>query len=151
MFQPGIHDDGPTRAGSQLMILQQGRIINFAANARLNDDYRNERVHVIGQYMAIEIKSLTYEATLDIDTYLLSGENVNGSLALPGWQPDGTNNINSAGYYDFSIMDIEKNKVLETAHRFKLNTNNREIPNQALVTRATNWMGTVVIPGMFVS
>jgi hypothetical protein len=147
----GIHDDGPVRAGSQLMIVQDNKLVNYAANARLNDDYRNERVHVIGQYMAIEIKSVSYEATLDIDTFMLQGESVTGSLLLPGWQPDGTNNINAGGYFDFAFIDIASKKVIDTAVRFKLNTHNREMPNQALSTRSTSWMGTVIIPGQFSS
>lgn len=148
MFVQGNHDDGPIRAGSQVLVIQDGRLINFAESMKLSKDYALESANVIGQYGPVDIKSTNSVSKMNLSSFLLHGEEVDGSLSLPGWQPDGSCNINLGGYCDFALMDIDRLEVLETAVRFKLSTNDIDVPSRGLIKRDTSWEGFRILPGV---
>ena len=65
-----------------------------------------------------------------------------------GWRPDGSTNINSAGYYAFTSIDIHTLTVLFTALGCKPDGRDLNIAVGALNTLSTRWMSKAILPGL---
>ena len=70
---------------------------------------------------------------------------------MPGWQPDGNNNINSAGLYTFTALDVHTLTVLFTILGAKYGGGNLTLAVGSLMRRQTRWRARMLIPGLSVS
>jgi hypothetical protein len=149
-FYNGSTPEGnaPVGAGIDSIIMQDNRILAFTSEFSIDEDFRLESIQTLGFYGARDFKSLSYNANININTYLLLGEDVQGALSIPGWRPDGTSNINSSGYYAFTAIDIHTLTVLLTALGCKPGGRNVNIAVGALNTLGTRWQSKAVLPGL---
>lgn len=143
-----VHPEGPVGAGIDSLVVQDGKIVTFASGLRFSEDFELQGVRTLGFYGDRFFKSMGYNANFNVDTFVLRGENIDGALQTPGWQWDGSNNINKAGYFDFVIMDLHSLEVLFTLIACKFGTQDVDFPNQGLNTKTTTWRTTRVLPGL---
>lgn len=143
--------EGPVGAGIDSIIIQDGQVVSFASGVRMNEDHEIEGIRTIGYHGDRDFKSMGYTASFDVDTYVLRGENVAGALALPGYLPDGTYNLNKVGYFDFVVADVHTLNVLFTMLACKLSTSSVDFPARGLNTRSTTWRTRSIVPGVFTS
>lgn len=142
------NSEGPVGAGLDSIIVQDGRIVQFASGLNYSEDWEIEGVRTLGFFGDRYFKSMGYTARATIDSYLLRGQNISGALATPGWQPDGTNNINTAGLFDFAVLDLYTFEVITTLLGVKLASIDTQFPSRGLNTKSTQWRVMRVIPGL---
>ena len=140
--------EGPIMAGLDALALQDGRQVDYASEITADADHMIDPITTLGHHGPRDHKSMGYDATLSINTFLLLGENVNGALFLPGWQADGSYNLNTAGSFDFTITNVYTGVVLKTALKCKLATESLAVPNRGLLTNATTWKSARILPGI---
>lgn len=147
-FGQANNTEGPVGAGLNAFIIQDGRLLDWVAGLTADQDFELEGIRTCGQYGDRFFKSLGYTASFQTETFVLRGADVPGAIYQPGWQPDGTYNSNTAGEFDFAVVDTELNTVLLTMLRSKLGTSNIAFPARGLNTNSLNWRCTRVIPGL---
>lgn len=140
--------EGVVGAGLDSIIVQDGKIVSYASNVSFDEDWELEGIRTLGYFGDRYFKSMGYTARVNVDTYVLRGANIPGAVATPGWQADGTNNINTAGLFDFVILDLHSLEVLFTLLGVKLATTNVQFPARGLNTKATTWRAMRILPGL---
>lgn len=143
--------EGPVGAGLDAILTQDGSIVTFASGVNFDIDWELEGIRTLGFHGDRFFKSMGYTANVSVETYTLRGANVEGALATPGWQNDGSNNINTAGAFDFVISDLDTLTVLYTLISTKLGSESNQFPARGLNTKTTNWRCARVLPGLSVS
>lgn len=89
-----------------------------------------------------------YTANATIETYVIREKDVAGALKTPGWQDDGTFNLNTAGEFDFVIADVTSLEVLFTLLGVKLSNESVQFPARGLNTKSTSWRVSRILPGL---
>lgn len=140
--------EGPVGAGLDAILTQDGKVIQFASGVNFDTDWEIEGIRTLGFHGDRFFKSMGYTANATIETYALRGKNVQGALGTPGWQTDGTNNINTAGEFDFVIADVNTLEVLFTMLSSKLGSESVQFPARGLNTKTTNWRISRIVPGI---
>lgn len=140
--------EGAIGAGLDSILIQDGKIVAFASGVNFDADHEIEGVRTLGFHGDRFFKSMGYTASITIDTYVIRRANEPGALATPGWQSDGSYNMNTAGEFDFVIADVHSLAVLFTALRCKLSTESAQFPARGLNTRSTSWRSSRIIPGV---
>jgi hypothetical protein len=95
--------------------------------------------------------SLGYDCNFTLGTFLLRGADVSGNLSIPGWLPDGNNNINSSGLYTFTGLDVHTLTVLFTILGAKYGGGDITVAQGALMNRQTRWRAKSLLPGLNMS
>lgn len=141
----------PVGAGIDSVIMQDNRILAYTTEMSISEDNSLQGIETLGFYGNRDFKSLSYITNITLGTFLLLGEDISGALSVPGWQPDGTNNINNSGFYTFTGLDIHTLTVLFTVLGCKMGGRDINIAVGALNTASTRWMGKMLLPGLQVS
>ncbi len=113
-FRTAGEPQGAVGSGIDCFVMQDNTIMAYSTDLNVSEDYMIDGVQSLGYYGFRELLSMGYNCQLTMGTFLLRGANVAGNVSLPGWQPDGNNNINSAGLYTFTGLDIHTLIVLFT-------------------------------------
>ena len=140
--------EGPVGAGLDSILIQDGRVVTYAAEANIDEDFELEGIRTLGYHGDRFFKSMGYTASIRIGTYLLRGANNPGALLTPGWQANGTFNLNNAGEFDFVLADVDTLVVLVSCIGVKLSTQGTQFPARGLNTKDTNWKISRVLPGL---
>jgi len=150
-FRTGGEPQGPIGSGIDSFLMQDNTILAYTTDLSISEDYMLEGIQTLGYYGFREILSLGYDANMTMGTFLLRGANVAGNLSLPGWQPDGTININNAGRYTFTILDVHTLTVLLTVMGAQYGGGDLTIAQGAINNRQTRWRARMVVPGLATS
>jgi hypothetical protein len=140
--------EAPVSAGIDTFIMQDNRILGYSTEMSIAEDNSLQGFETLGYYGQRGFKSLSYVANITLGTFLLLGEDISGALSIPGWRPDGTNNINNSGYYTFTGLDIHTLSALFTIIGCKPAGRDLNIAVGALNTLSTRWMGRAMLPGL---
>lgn len=138
----------PVGAGLDTILIQDGRIVTFATEANIDEDFELEGIRTLGYHGDRFFKSMGYTASIAIGTYVIREASNKGALATPGWQADGRFTLNTAGEFDFVLADVDSLTVLVTALGVKLSTQGIQFPARGLNTKSTNWRISRVLPGL---
>jgi hypothetical protein len=147
MFRPGTTAVGPVGSGIDCMLMQDNQITAFSTELRVNEDYRIEGIQTLGFYGYRNLMSLGYNLEFDLGTFLLRGADIAGNLSLPGWQADGSININT-GHYTFTGLDVSTLTVLFTILGAMYGGGSLAVAQGELMSRATKWRGRMMLPGL---
>lgn len=139
---------GPVGSGIDCFLMQDNTILAYSTDLTISEDYMLDGVQTLGYYGFRDLLSLGYDANMTMGTFLLRGADIAGSVSLPGWQPDGTQNINSAGLYTFTGLDIHTLNVLFTAVGCKYGGGDLTIAQGSLMSRQTRWRARYLLPGL---
>ena len=139
---------GPVGSGIDCFVMQDNTILAYSTDLNIAEDLMLDGVQTLGYYGFRDLLSLGYDANLTMGTFLLRGADIAGSVSIPGWQPDGSMNINSAGLYTFTCLDIHTLTVLLTCMGVKYGGGDTTIAQGSLMTRQTRWRSRMVIPGL---
>jgi len=150
-FRSGGEPQGPVGSGIDCFVMQDNTILGYSTEMNINEDYMLDGVQSLGYYGYRDLLSLGYNCDFDLGTFLLRGADIAGSVAMPGWQADGNNNINSAGLYTFTILDIHTLTILSTILGAKYGGGNLTIAVGSLMKRQTRWRARQLIPGLAIS
>jgi hypothetical protein len=131
--------------------MQDNTILAYSTDLNVSEDYMLDGVQSLGYYGFRELLSLGYDCNLTMGTFLLRGANIAGSVSIPGWQPDGSNNINSSGLYTFTGLDIHTLIVLFTIMGVKYGGGDTTIAQGSLMRRQTKWRARMLLPGLATS
>jgi hypothetical protein len=142
---------GPVGSGIDCFLMQDNTILAYSTDLSISEDYMLDGVQTLGYYGFRDLLSLGYDCNMTMGTFLLRGASVSGSVSLPGWQPDGNNNINSNGLYTFTGLDVHDLTVLFTALGVKYGGGDLNIAQGSLMTRQTRWRCRMLLPGLQVS
>ena len=142
---------GPVGSGIDCFIMQDNSILGYSTDMNINEDYQIEGVQSLGYYGFRDFMSLGYSCDFDLNTFLLTGSAIDGSLSRPGWQSDGNNNINSAGLYTFSILNVHTLDVLATLIGAKYSGGSLTVAVGSLMKQSTKWKCRMMLPGLNVS
>jgi hypothetical protein len=142
---------GPVGSGIDCFLMQDNTILAYSTDLSISEDYMLDGVQTLGYYGFRDLLSLGYDCNMTMGTFLLRGADIAGSVSLPGWQPDGNNNINSNGLYTFTGLDVHDLTVLFTAIGVKYGGGDLNIAQGSLMTRATRWRARMLLPGLSVS
>jgi len=140
--------EAPVSAGIDSIIMQDNRILGYTTEMSMSEDNSLQGIETLGFYGNRDFKSLSNVVNITLATFLLTGEDIAGALSIPGWQPDGTNNINSSGYYNFTGINIHTLTALFTAIGCKMGGRDLSIAVGSLNTNSTRWMGKALLPGL---
>ncbi len=140
--------EGAVGAGLDSVVIQDGKVIAFASGLNFDADYELEGVRTLGFHGDRFFKSMGYTASMTIETYVIRRANEPGALATPGWQADGTFNLNTAGEFDFVVADVNDLTVLFTMLKCKLSTEAAQFPARGLNTKTTTWRTSRILPGL---
>lgn len=150
-FRSGGEPQGPVGSGIDCFVMQDNTILGYSTEMNINEDYMLDGVQSLGYYGYRDLLSLGYNCDFDLGTFLLRGSDIAGSVSMPGWQPDGNNNINSAGLFTFTILDIHTLTILSTIMGAKYGGGNLTIAVGSLMRRQTRWRARMLLPGLSVS
>lgn len=150
-FRTAGEPRGPVGSGIDCFVMQDNSILGYSTDLNVSEDYQLDRVKSLGYFGARDLLSLGYEANFTMGTFLLRGANIADALSLPGWLPDGSNNINSSGYYTFTTLDIHTLTILATILGAKYGGGDLTIAQGALMARQTRWGAKMVLPGIATS
>lgn len=123
----------------------------YSTDLNVSEDYMLDGVQSLGYFGFRELLSLGYDLNFTMGTFLLRGADIAGSVSIPGWQPDGTNNINSSGLYTFTMLDIHTLIVLGTILGAKYGGGDLNIAQGSLMNRQTRWRARMLLPGLATS
>lgn len=140
--------EGPVGAGLDSILIQDGSVVSFASGLNFDQDYEIEGIRTLGFHGDRFFKSMGYTASCTVETYVIRESNVDGALKTPGWQADGTFNLNTAGSFDFVIADVTSLNVLFTLLGVKLSTEAVQFPARGLNTKTTTWRSSRILPGL---
>lgn len=146
-----FNSEGPVGAGLDSIIIQDGKIVTFASGLNFDQDYELEGIRTLGFHGDRFFKSMGYTANASIETYVLRAANASGAVKTPGWQTDGTFNLNTAGEFDFAVADVDTLNILFTLLGVKLAREDVQFPARGLNTKTTNWRVSRILPGLEVS
>lgn len=149
-FREGIAPGGVVTAGIDCFVMQDNTILAYSTDLNISEDYLLEGIQSLGYYGYRDLMSLGYDLNFTMGTYLLRGADIAGNLSLPGWQPDGSNNINApeTGLYTFTGLDVHALTVLFTIMGAKYGGGDLAVSQGALMTRQTRWRGRHLLPGL---
>lgn len=150
-FRTAGTPSGPVGSGIDTFIMQDNVVLAYSTDLQVSEDYMNEGIQTLGYYGFREFMSMGYRNNFTMGTFLLRGADIAGSVSLPGWQPDGTININSAGLYTFTALDIHSLIVLFTIIGAKYAGGDLSIAQGQLMTRQTRWDARYMLPGLQIS
>lgn len=140
--------EGAIGAGLDSILIQDGKVVAFASGVNFDEDFELEGVRTLGFHGDRFFKSMGYTASITIETYVIRRANEPGALLTPGWQADGSFNLNTAGEFDFVIADVHTLTVLFTMLKCKLSTQSAQFPARGLNTKNTVWRTTRILPGL---
>lgn len=147
-FRTAGTPEGPVGSGIDCFLMQDNTILAYSTDLRISEDYMLEGIQTLGYYGFRDLLSLGYNCEMSMGTFLLRGADIAGSVSLPGWQPDGNNNINSAGLYTFTGLDVHTLIVLFTIMGAKYGGGDLNIAQGQLMDRATRWRARMLLPGL---
>jgi len=147
---PTVADD-PQRAGQDVTILQEGRIIAYGTNFTVDYDNAIQRLNAIGFHGAIALKSTDLQVRASLGTMMIVAENDPGAIQETGWQTDSTNNINYGGYTSFTWMDIDSSVVVLTLIDGKPSSGQYTNPAVGMLEKSINFEFKRMASGIYVS
>jgi hypothetical protein len=147
-FRTASTSEGPVGSGIDCFLMQDNTVLAYSTDLHVTEDYMLEGIQTLGYYGYRDLLSLGYNCHATMGTFLLKGTDIAGSVSLPGWQSDGTCNINSAGLYTFTGLDVHTLTVLFTLSGTKYGGGDVTIAQGALMTRQTNWRARMLLPGL---
>ena len=139
---------GPVGSGIDCFVMQDNTILAYSTDLSISEDYMLDGIQTLGYFGYRDLLSLGYDLNFTMNTYLLRGADIAGSVSTPGWQSDGNNNINNAGLYTFTILDIHSLTVLATIIGAKYGGGDSNIAQGALMTKGTRWRARMLLPGL---
>lgn len=139
---------GPVGSGIDCFLMQDNTIMAYSTDLNIDENYMLDGIQTLGYYGYRELLSLGYDCNMTMGTFLLRGADVAGNVSIPGWQPDGNNNINSAGLYTFTGLDIHTLIVLFTIMGVKYGGGGTTVAHGALMNRQTKWRARMLLPGL---
>lgn len=150
-FRTAGEPRGPVGSGIDCFIMQDNSILGYSTDLNVSEDYMLDGVQSLGYFGYRELLSLGYDCNFTMGTFLLRGADIAGSVSIPGWQPDGSNNINSSGLYTFTALDIHTLTVLFTILGAKYGGGDMNVAVGSLMSRQTRWRARQMLPGLQVS
>jgi hypothetical protein len=147
-FRSGGEPRTPLGSGIDCFLMQDNTVLAYSTDMNVSEDYQLERVTTLGYFGSRDILSLGYNCSFNLGTFLLRGADIAGSVAMPGWQADGNNNINSAGLYTFTVLDVHTLTVLATVMGAKYGGGDIAISVGQLLRRSTKWEARMLLPGL---
>jgi hypothetical protein len=139
---------GPVGSGIDCFLMQDNTVLSYSTDLNVSEDYMLDGVQSLGYFGFRDLLSLGYDLNMTLGTFLLRGADVAGNLSLPGWQPDGSQNINAAGLYTFTGVDIHTLSVLFTIMGCKYGGGDLTVAQGSLMSRSTRWRGRMMLPGL---
>lgn len=150
-FRTAGEPRGPVGSGIDCFIMQDNTILGYSTDLNVSEDYMLDGVQSLGYFGFRDLLSLGYDCNFTMGTFLLRGADIAESVSIPGWQPDGSNNINSAGLYTFTVIDVHTLTVLATILGAKYGGGDLNIAVGSLMSRQTRWRARMTLPGLSVS
>lgn len=150
-FRTAGEPQGPVGSGIDCFVMQDNTILAYSTDLNISEDFMIDGVQTLGYFGFRDLLSLGYDCNFTMGTFLLRGADIAGSLSLPGWQADGTININSAGLYTFTMLDVHNLTVLHTLIGCKYGGGDLTIAQGSLITRQTRWRARYALPGLDIS
>lgn len=147
-FRTAGEPRGPVGSGIDCFIMQDNSILAYSTDLNVSEDYMLDGVQSLGFFGYRELLSLGYDCNMTMGTFLLRGADVQGSVSIPGWQPDGSNNINSSGLYTFTGLDVHTLTILFTILGVKYGGGDTTVAQGSLMTRQTRWRSRMLLPGL---
>jgi hypothetical protein len=147
-FRTAGEAQGPVGSGIDCFLMQDNTILAYSTDLSVSEDYMLDGIQTLGYYGFRDLLSLGYDCNMTMGTFLLRGTDIAGSVSIPGWQSDGNNNINSAGLYTFSGLDVHTLTVLFTILGVKYGGGDTTIAQGALMNRQTRWRARMLLPGL---
>ena len=147
-FRTAGTPEGPVGSGIDCFLMQDNTILAYSTDLMINEDYMLEGIQTLGFYGYRDLVSLGYNCDMTMGTFLLRGADIAGSVSMPGWQSDGNNNINSAGLYTFTGLDVHTLTVLFTILGCKYGGGALKVAQGALMDRQTKWRARMLLPGL---
>lgn len=147
-FRVAGEPQGPVGSGIDCFLMQDNTILAYSTSINISEDYQLDGVQSLGYYGFRDLLSLGYDCNFTMDTFLLRGTDISGSVSLPGWQADGNNNINSAGLYAFTGIDVHNLTTLFTIMGCKYGGGDTTVAQGSLMKRATRWRARMLLPGL---
>ena len=147
-FRTGGEPRGPVGSGIDCFVMQDNTILGYSTDMSISEDYMLDGVQSLGFFGFREFLSLGYDLNFTMGTFLLRGADIAGNVSIPGWLPDGSNNINSSGLYSYTILDIHTLIVLATILGAKYGGGDLNIAVGSLMSRQTRWRGKCLLPGL---
>jgi hypothetical protein len=139
---------GPVGSGIDCFVMQDNTILAYSTDLQISEDFMLDGVQSLGYYGFRDLLSMGYDCNFTMGTFLLRGADVAGNVSIPGWQPDGSININSAGLYTFTILDVHDLTVLGTIIGAKYGGGDLSVAQGQLMTRQTRWRARYMLPGL---
>lgn len=150
-FRQAGEPRGPVGSGIDCFIMQDNTVLAYSTDLNISEDYMLDGIQTLGYYGFRELLSLGYDCNLTMGTFLLRGADIAGSVSIPGWQPDGSNNINEAGLYSFTGLDIHTLTVLFTIIGAKYGGGDTTVAQGSLMSRSTKFRARMMLPGLATS
>lgn len=150
-FRTAGTPQGPVGSGIDCFVMQDNTVLAYSTDLQISEDFMLDGIQTLGYYGYRDLLSLGYDANLTMGTFLLRGSNLAGSVSIPGWQADGSVNINSAGLYTFTGLSIHDLTVLFTVVGAKYGGGDTTIAQGSLMSRQTRWRARYVLPGLATS
>ena len=148
-FRSGGEPEGPVGSGIDCFLQQGESTLGFTTDLNVSEDYMLDGIQTLGYYGFRNLLSLGYDCNLTIGTFLLRGSGIADAMSVPGWQPDsGDNNINAAGLYTFTGVDVHNAEILFTILGAKYGGGDITIAQGALMNRQTRWRARMFMPGL---
>jgi len=143
---------GPVGSGIDCFLMQDNTILGYSTDLSLSEDLMVEGIQTLGYYGFRDFLSMGYDLNMTMGTYLLRGADIAGSVSTPGWQPDGSININGPGSIStFTGLDLHTLNVMFTVIGAKYSGGDTTIAQGALMSKSTRWRGQKMIPGLATS
>jgi len=143
--------EGPVGSGIDTFIMQDNTILAYSTDLQVTEDYMLEGIQSLGYYGFRDFLSMGYSCDFTMGTFLLRGADIAGSVSMPGWTSSGNNNINSAGLYTFTGLDVHTLTVLFTVIGAKYGGGDLSIAQGSLMSRQTRWKSRMLLPGLATS
>ena len=135
-------------SGIDCFLMQDNTVLAYSTDLNVSEDYMLDGIQTLGYYGFRDLLSLGYDCNMTMNTFLLRGADIAGSVSTPGWQADGSQNINSAGLYTFTGLDIHTLTVLFTIIGAKYGGGDTTVAQGALMSKSTRWRARMLLPGL---
>jgi hypothetical protein len=147
-FQKGGQSNGPVGSGIDCFLMQENTLLAYSTELNVSEDWHVEGIQTLGFFGFRNFLSMGYTCEFDLGTFLLRGADIAGSVSMPGFESDGTVNINSSGLYTFTALDVSTLIVLFTIMGSQYSGGNLKVAQGELMTRSTKWKARMMLPGL---
>ena len=136
----------PVKSGIDAIVTQNGKVVGYATEVTLDEDFQLESIITLGFHGARGFKSMGYDGSITVGTFILNPELDDGTPVTDNLEVEQRRTILQNNEYTFELIDLKTQQVMLKALGCVNSNNNWSISAGALASKNTTWKCREIVP-----